>query len=316
MASKDFEILLAKVTEAKNTAEKDFMALPNVCGIGIGFKEVKGKPGTNLGVTVFVERKVAKSQLAKRDLVPETLSLPETDETLPTDVIETGPLEAHAFTARIRPARPGFSIGHHQITAGTFGCLVRDRCSPCRIHILSNNHVLANSNVASLGDPVLQPGRYDGGSYPNDFIARLCRFIPIRFGDPEKYNLVDAALATPNDLRDVIASIIALGIPIGTAEATLGMAVAKSGRTTQTTSGSVKALDATVAVGYGSSGTAYFRNQIITTNMSKGGDSGSLLLSKDGRNAVGLLFAGSDVVTIHSPISNVLAALDVELITA
>jgi hypothetical protein len=53
-----------------------------------------------------------------------------------------------------------------------------------------------------------------------------------------------------------------------------------------------------------------FRHQIITTAMAAGGDSGSLLMNGD-LEAVGLLFAGSAMVTIHSHISDVEAALGV-----
>jgi len=64
-----------------------------------------------------------------------------------------------------------------------------------------------------------------------------------------------------------------------------------------------------VQVGYGGGRTALFTNQILTTNMSKGGDSGSLLVDGEGNKAVGLLFAGSDEVTIHNPIGFVKDAL-------
>lgn len=316
MKKTDFEMQLARTTEAKNINEAQLLSLANVCGVGIGYKEVKGKPTEDLAVNIFVEKKLEKSHLDKVDLAPEKLAVTGTEDMIPTDVIEIGVVKALSYTAKIRPAKPGYSIGHYKITAGTFGCLVRESCSPCRVGILSNNHVLANSNAASIGDPILQPGPYDLGVYPADMIARLSRFVPISFGSPTSYNLVDAALATPLDMRDVIASVTGLGIPKGIEEATLGMEVVKSGRTTQTTAGKVTAIDATVAVGYGSSGVAYFRNQIMTTNMSQGGDSGSLLMSRSNRKAVGLLFAGSDVVTIHNYIHNVMMALGVEVITA
>ncbi|RMG90942.1 MAG: hypothetical protein D6708_07805 [Candidatus Dadabacteria bacterium] len=295
---------------AKEAREPELLGLPNVVGVGIGFKEVKGKATKDLALVVYVEKKLLKKDLPRNAVVPQEC------EGTKTDVVETGRLEALANTARLRPCRPGFSLGHYRITAGTFGCLVRDRCPPCRTYILSNNHVLANSNGASPGDPVLQPGRYDGGAYPRDLVARLARFVPIRFGSPDRYNLVDAALALPVDLRAVIGPIHGLGLPAGTAEATLGQAVVKTGRTTGTTAGRVTGIDATVAVGYRASGTAYFRNQIITSNMSQGGDSGSLLLERAGRRAVGLLFAGSSRITIHNTIHNVLIALGVELVVA
>lgn len=316
METKDFEMLLAKTTEAKNNNEASLLSLSNVRAVGIGYKEVKGKATENVSVNVYVEKKLAKTNMDKADLVPESLSLPHTAEDVLTDVIEIGVVEALSYTAAIRPAKPGYSMGHYKITAGTFGCLVRDTCYPCHVRILSNNHVLANSNSASKGDPILQPGPYDDGTYPGNLIARLEKFVPIRFGSFNLYNLVDAALATPVNLHEVVASVVGYGIPKGTEEATLGMDVVKSGRTTQMTTGKVTGVDVTVAVGYGSSGVAYFRNQIMTSNMSKGGDSGSLLMSSKARRAVGLLFAGSDSVTIHNNINNVLIALGVEIIVA
>ena len=304
------DIQLAKIQQVKEAKEEGILELPNVVGLGIGYKEKKGKTTNETCISVYVRKKVAAKSLESHQQVPKAL-----DE-VKTDVIEVGDIEAQAFTTRLRPAKPGYSMGHYRITAGTFGCLVRDACSPCRIYILSNNHVLANSNAAVIGDRILQQGRVDGGSVARDTIARLARFVRIRFNDPAAHNLVDAAIAQPIDLRNVTASIVGLGIPKGTVEATLGMAVTKSGRTTETTTGKVIGVDATIAVGYGASGTAYFRNQILTTGMSQGGDSGSLLLERGTGAATGLLFAGSSRVTVHNNISNVLMGLGVEIVTA
>lgn len=309
MAEKSFETQLVRVQEIKAKHEEQLLQKPNVIGVAMGFKQVQGKETPDLCIVTLVERKVAEKDLKKDQIVPKSY------EAVKTDIQEVGRIEALTYDIHIRPAQPGYSIGHYLITAGTFGCLVRDKCPPCKVYILSNNHVLANSNAATLGDPILQPGPFDGGVYPADIIAVLSRFVPITFGSPNAYNLVDAALALPRDQRLVIASIVGLGIPKGVVEATLGMEVVKSGRTTQTTTGKVILLDATVAVNYGV-GLAYFRNQIITTNMSQGGDSGSLLLSKAEGKATGLLFAGSNVVTVHNNITNVLMALGVEMIVA
>ncbi len=314
MTEEKFQIMLSKVEEVKGENEELLFTLPNVVGVGIGLKEVKGKETKEIVVSAYVEKKLSRDKLGANELVPDSFSIPQTSEIIKTDVRQVGKIEALAFTANIRPARPGYSIGHHLITAGTFGCLVRDVCPPCRIHILSNNHVLANSNAAGIGDPILQPGRHDGGRYPANLLARLSRFIPITYGSIARYNLVDAALALPTNQKKVISSIAGLGIPKGTVEAALGMEVIKSGRTTEITKGKVIGMDATVAVKYGSR-IAYFRNQIITTNMSQGGDSGSVLLSRDGYKATGLLFAGSSAVTIHNNINNVLMALGVEIVT-
>ena len=334
MDAKSFERQLATVQEAKKLQEAALLALPNVVGVGVGYKESKGKETKTLAVITYVEKKESERSLAKKDTVPSTVSAVESarvvpfegrphesadtisfdNTSVPTDVKEVGRIEAQAFTSRVRPAIPGYSIGHYAITAGTFGCVVRDSCNPCRYYILSNNHVLANSNAATLGDPILQPGPYDGGSKA-DIIAKLARFVPIYFDNEERYNLVDAALAAPSDPRMIIASIVGLGIPKGTMQATLGMEVVKSGRTTQTTEGKVIDIDATVAVNYGT-GVGYFRNQILTSAMSQGGDSGSLLMSKKEQHATGLLFAGSSQITVHNHISNVEMALGVTIVTA
>ena len=309
MKQEELDIQMAKAQEVKEANEEKILALPNVLGVGIGYKEIGGKETTELCIKVYVEKKLPQKELSAEEIVAETV------DKIKTDVQEVGLIEALPYKNRIRPARPGYSIGHYKITAGTFGCLVRDTCYPCRIHILSNNHVLANSNVANIGDPILQPGRADGGTYPADMIARLSRFIPIRFNNPALYNLVDAAIAQPADHRNVIASVVALGIPKGTVEAILGMSVVKSGRTTQTTAGKVIGVDVTVSVGYGGGRVAHFRNQVLTTNMSQGGDSGSLLMRRADQKATGLLFAGSSKVTVHNNIANVLIALGVEIVT-
>ena len=326
-------IELAHVQEVKASHEAELLALPNVVGVGVGYKEKGGKTTDTLAVMVYVRRKYAVGSLRKGEVVPANLSVAGQVAVPPppdgsgattaevtgggavTDVKEVGEIQAQAYTAQVRPATPGYSLGHYAITAGTFGALVRDTCAPCRIYLLSNNHVLANSNAASSGDPILQPGAFDGGAHPKDTVARLLRFVTIQFGAPVRYNLVDAAVAVPLDMRLAKSTVVGLGTPTGTVEATLGLDVVKSGRTTQTTAGKVIDVDATIAVNFGV-GVAYFRHQILTTNMSQGGDSGSLLLSRAERAATGLLFAGSDTVTVHNHIKNVELALGVTVVTA
>lgn len=102
---------------------------------------------------------------------------------LSTDVIEIGRVRLLGQrTERKRPARPGMSIGHYKITAGTLGAVVRDRATGEQL-ILSNNHILANATDgkygrAAIGDPILQPAPYDGGQ-ATDRIATLFRFSPL-----------------------------------------------------------------------------------------------------------------------------------------
>ena len=305
----------AEVGATLDRHEDEILGLPNVTGVGASVKETGGKPTGEVSLTVFVERKVARKKLGD-DSVPREI------DGIATDVVVGGKLEPLAsFSKRIRPAMPGYSIGHSNVTAGTFGCLVRDLESPTqRYLLLGNNHVLADTNRGRLGDPILQPGPYDGGDDAKDTVAILERFEPIHFADKDggfgddDYNLVDAAVARPVSSRQVTASVIGSMIPQGVGQAFLGDRVLKAGRTSGVTRGRVVSVNATVVVWF-PEGPARFRHQILTTFMSMGGDSGSLLMDRH-LSAVGLVFAGSPFLTVASHIADVEAALGVRTLTA
>jgi hypothetical protein len=219
---------------------------------------------------------------------------------------------------RVRPVRPGYSVGHPWVTAGTIGAGCYDLSpfpgEPRRYYILSNNHILAASNRASIGHPILQPGVADGGRYPQDVIGRLTRFRPIRFisGTNAPCNYVDAAIAeVPFHLLD--RDIYWTGYPQSIYQpARVNTIVKKTGRTTNFTTGRITVINATLTVNYGGGQSARFCRQIVTTDMSAGGDSGSLVLDLAVK-PVGLLFAGSSSATILNPIHYVQSFLSVRL---
>jgi hypothetical protein len=220
-------------------------------------------------------------------------------------------------TARFdRPVPIGVSTGHPDITAGTIGARVTDGTN---VYALSNNHVYADANAASIGDAVIQPGTYDAGSLANDIIGTLFDFEPIVFSTSAN-NVIDAAIALSSTANlDNRTPSDGYGKPESTtAPATIGLRVQKYGRTTGQTNGRIDAVNAIVNVNYGSPGVARFVNQVIIKpgNFSAGGDSGSLIVVQKGGNAgkpVGLLFAGSFIVTIANPIDAVLAAFQVTI---
>lgn len=315
----------------------------NVVAVGVGRKVVQGQQTDQLAVVVSVIAKQGRDVLRAREQVPPVI------DGIPTDVVRTGPIFAfQSRTGRVRPAPGGVSIGHVSITAGTLGCVVQKNG---RRYILSNNHVLANSNDAAVGDPVLQPGAADGGQDPADRIGRLSEWVAIEFeadgggetpcpigntiamplnvaaalagsrtrlvavrGDSAAAatNLVDCAIAEPLDDADVLNDILQIGTPKGIAEGTLGMSVKKSGRTTGLTTGTIQQVDVTVQVSYGPGRVATFVDQLMAGGMSQGGDSGSVVLN-DANQLVGLLFAGSVNSTIINRIQNVFQALQVSL---
>ncbi|WP_443073377.1 hypothetical protein [Streptomyces sp. NBC_01451] len=239
--------------------------------------------------------------------------------------------EPQLLRRRMRPCPSGFSVGNVRVTAGTLGSVVYDFLPtatvdppgaglgvPSKFYILSNNHVLADSNRAQLGSPIVQPGVFDGGTDPADRIATLERFIPIQFAPQiplERHdNVVDAALASV-DFQDATREQYFSGAPRAwrrRSKVSVGDLVKKTGRTTNISFGRVISVDATIDVNYGAAGTARFKDQILTTNISAGGDSGSLVTSLD-NVAVGLLFAGSSVVTVANHIENVRALLRIEI---
>ena len=293
----------AKISRVLKQSETKLLKKSNVVGVGIGEKITDGKRTGRVCLKVYVEKKIAKEKLSGSDLVPSLISDVE------TDVIEVGKIRPLASNRqRSRPALGGVSIGHFKITAGTLGCLVKDKKTG-KTMILSNNHVLANSNLGKKGDAILQPGAADGGKNPKDKIAELERWVKIGFG--KKANTADAAVALPFNEKDVSPEISSIGIPKGTAKGKIGLIVQKTGRTTDHTLGEIKDVSATVRIDYDGQ-TALYRNQIMTSAMSQGGDSGSLILDQK-RRAVGLLFAGSDLVTICNPIQDVFKLLMCEL---
>jgi hypothetical protein len=308
---------------------------PNVNGLAVGVKWTGGQPTGKPALVTLVTEKVPEEDLSRNERVPKTI------DGVTTDVMAIGEPIAGGGTfvgggpetlaRRLRPAEGGYSVGHHAITAGTIGTCVYDILPgggvsppthgvgiPPAYYILSNNHVLANTNAGLVGDAILQPGPFDGGTDPADRIAQLSRFIPITLDPPtpraSHRNRVDAAVAQA-EFHDIDREIYWVGYVRGwrpRANVTVGTIVQKTGRTTNYTLGRITGVNATVDINYGGGRVGRFLDQILTTPMSAGGDSGSLVTTTD-EVAVGLLFAGSSQVTILNQIERVRSLLRVEV---
>ncbi|HZQ68427.1 MAG TPA: hypothetical protein VFA68_07895 [Terriglobales bacterium] len=237
------------------------------------------------------------------------------------------------------PIKLGTSGGNSRDTSGNFCCsgtlgaLVKRGSS---FFVLSNNHVLAKSDKGTIGDPVTQPGLVDTNCNPGQTVANLTQFAKLESnlisgGNPPLYSaLADTAIAQiVSNQVDTTGAILQLGaVSNGLAQPaapastpgtpTVGMAVAKSGRTTGLTCGSIGAFQMLVDVDYdascGSSAVAFtvqYSNQIdiLSSTFSAAGDSGSLIVDAQTAQAVGLLYAGSSSDTVANPIQDVLTAL-------
>ena len=229
--------------------------------------------------------------------------------------------------ARKRPLLMGLSLGHFRITAGTLGAFVRRRKGG-EVRILSNNHVLADEGRAKPGDAILQPGAYDGGRNPRDRVGTLDSFVRLK---KRGTNLVDVALAALDAKVSYDAASLSgvgtlgMGPPPPLEEVDL---VEKLGRTTGHTRGRVTAFEMDNLVVAYDQGNLRFDGQVeiegaSTEPFSQGGDSGSLIFTSLGRDAVALLFAGGDQggsngkgLTFANPMSVVQEQLKVTLATS
>ena len=228
---------------------------------------------------------------------------------------------------------------------GTLGSLLQDTGGTQ--YVLSNNHVLARSDQSIPGETIVQPGLIDNGCTPYGFgpgttpVATLTGYPALS----SPATNVDAAIArvTPGAV-DPRGNILELGArqldgtlapaPPGISStggkgepATLGMTVAKSGRTTGLTCAAVSAVSVDVVVDYFTDCaetthalTKTFTNQIAIagTSFSDAGDSGALVVDTANAEPVGLFFAGGTddhgvEQAIASPVADVLATLDAQV---
>lgn len=296
---------------------------PNIVGAAYGRRVAGGVRTDEPALVVYVAHKVPARFLPTTAMLPRGLYLGQ--DYLALDVVETGPFHLHSpagprsaaaelasFTERERPAPYGVSIGHVDITAGTLGSLVR-ACGDASLHLLSNNHVLANLDNAAVGDPIVQPGPFDGGRAPADTIAKLTRFVPLcptgnvadaaiaavtdeaRVADRVKDDLVPVASAdhpavgllfagsanrTLLNPIDLVLARLDVALPAGagaTAAVDLDSRVEKVGRTTRYTTSTVTEVDVSVTVAAGPGRSFGFDGQIATGALSEPGDSGSVV---------------------------------------
>lgn len=293
---------------------------PNVVGAGYGRRFVHGRRTDEPAVVVYLANKAWEGTLPTGAALPRRLDTQ--DGPIAVDAVETGhfyALAAGVYTARERPAPSGISISNEALgeTAGTLGCLVIDNTTG-GLSILSNNHVIARNNDATPGEGIIQPGRFDTGSPPDDLLGALSRRVPIEFNTPDFPNTVDAAIArvfaasavvnqmadpnigAPSSAWPVIGLLFAgtchrtlinpinavmagldCRFPNGPDSATaaeLDQRVVKVGRSTGTFNGLVMEVGVLVAVRYLNRMIGKFRDQIGATTMGLPGDSGSVVM--------------------------------------
>jgi hypothetical protein len=328
--AKKYELLI----RAKDANRLLIRSKPNVIGLDVGLRVKGGKVTKETVVKVYVSRKIEKKLLSENDLIPSSLEIG--DKRVPVDVEEGKIDRPHIFNLRVRPLIGGPSISpHNQWYSGTLGVCVT--LNDDNTYILSNNHVLADSNQLPIGTNIIQPSRPDGGHSINDVVASLSDFVPLEFGSTTitifgititipNTNYVDAAIAQVNDrFNGANRGIHWVGYPKYYHDTSwsfwkrlslLGRRVCKTGRTTHYTVGQIKSVSYDTWVGpYATGQNAWFEDQVrikgLNGRFSAPGDSGSLVVDVETNEPVGLLFSGGGDYTNANPIDKVISELNI-----
>jgi hypothetical protein len=296
-----------------------------VHSIGMGRKIAAGKLTRTLCVRIYVTQKLPLS------LIPKAARIPGHIAGVPTDVVESPPaflaLPAPPCTLRKtrlqRPLCPGISASNAAVNAGTIAALCRSTRpgETTRRYLLGNNHTFADLGAAVPGSAILQPSPRDGGKAA-DQVASLARFTAIDERDTAS-NRVDAAIAELVTGAAFQSDVCCMGSPQGVAEPRVGLGVQKHGRTTGFSLGIIDDVSVDVVVPLSRSQpqrVARFVQQVRIrpapgmSVFAAGGDSGSLVTTRNGNKAVGMLFACPDdgSFAIANPIGAVFAALQID----
>lgn len=307
-----------KILKVKDSSTNELLRKPGIFGVGVGKKMKNGVPTKEDAIMVFVQSKVDQESLNKQSGISP---IPSDIDGIPTDVFECGEImkmgavaPSPEFRLKVRPIKPGYSVSHGKVSAGTIGGIFYDKDND--VVILSNFHVLTPDGKAKIGDIIYQPGiidakenlKFRGWTRPLEklpYVGTLKHHSNVNTTQPNKH---DSAIAKINEdlVKSGFVDLIypQLGKPLagfGTVE--VNSNVYKVGRTTGFTAGKILATSATFQIPY-DFGIATFHDCIISTSMSQSGDSGSIGINEK-MEAFGLLFAGSNKVTLYNPISHV-----------
>jgi hypothetical protein len=258
-----------------------------------------GQPTGRSGIRIYVD------DLGAAASVPTDIA-----GTPVVDVVEIGQLEKQFAetevavgvdpTIQTRPIIGGISVSDLVPTGltGTLGYFVTRQSELC---LITSNHILE-----TVGDKVIQPGLADHGTDPADRVAEVVASL-----DSGPLGVDAAAAKLASGIKHTL-TINDIGQVNGQTAPEKDQAVQKSGRTTRLTTGKVTDPSVTMEV----DGVSY-KQQIVVVGDSglftKGGDSGSLVVTVSGTKAVGLHMAGSPKGSVVNPIAAVLSALGATL---
>jgi hypothetical protein len=294
MAIQDYDDII----RVKESVEKTWMQFHHIHGIGIGYKTVNHQKTEEIAICVMTEKKLPENEVGAGELLPKRV------EGFPVDVEETPRFHHMAENEeRYRPCPGGAQIVVGD-SAGTVGGLVRSTLAGDKatdIFALSCFHVLQPiaEKVYQSEWSLLHPFRFAttkrGAYFPNGDAA-IALLDESGYAD---YGMVLGLNDTP--------------FPLGPVRApALGDQVKKYGRTTRLTQGVITLIAATITVAGNIFNNQFRVDPVGFPRFSAPGDSGSLVLSDDGANAViGLHAGGNGTYSVAADINNVLADLHI-----
>ena len=253
--------------------------------------------------------------VAYRKANPDDKRAEELENLLPPPPVQVAAAErvegAGVPREKYRPVQPGVSAASGEASAGTICCVVRDKSASNKLYFLSTEHVFSGQP----GTAVVQPSPLDGGSAPADVVAHLVKALTPKINVE---NRVAGAIATIANRTLVNPNCFAVGAFTGVADVSPDDEVTLVGRTSGVAKGRVVAVDSVTSIWTGE-GSVTFSGLITCQgtaggSFSEGGDSGAPVVNA--RNElVGMLYAGSENVSIVIPIKPILDAFGVELVT-
>ncbi len=266
--------------------------LPNVTGVDVGrkYKGPGGRLTDRIAVRLHVLQKVLPVNLDPDELLPREIEGVETDVVEAVYRAQAGDVD-RSRTKTALVVQPGISVGHYKTAGGTLGLIVYDLGDgkPC---LLSNWHVLAGSQAAAPGDPVLQTCKRYGGNTFNNTVASLERFYVGEDGDAAIAKLHAETQTSPAQLGSEI-------VLNGLREPSLGEVLEKSGALTGVTRAVVDGIGRYFVRYPGAAQVTGVDGFKLVPNHRSGGeeisgpgDSGCVWYARRERVGVGLHFAG------------------------
>lgn len=315
-----------EIARIKERAEVELLKIPGVHAVGIGSKDVAGKPTGEICIKVFVTRKKALGDIPPNERIPADIDGVPTDVyEVPTPTTIQVPGARAPFLndeGRYRPLRGGVQINRLGHGEGTMGFFFTVDGNPNLVLGVTNHHVVYNHCADPVGtEAVGQPTESDSctdccSSVVGNIFRAVCN------------SDLDIALIALNSGQQWLAEVQQMGFISGGSfvsgpDAASGtFQVKKRGRTSLLTGGVVHAVEISGAVNE-SDGVTLHRNyqhamQIRANPDSSGtgtefaapGDSGSAVVADNNGRVVGLLFAAGGGEAWAIPLDLIIAKFD------